>query len=63
MAGAAAVISTMEAISHLKPRVNVIGLAPIAENMPSGTATRRVILFSFIMEKQLKYAILMQKDV
>ncbi len=40
MAGAAAVISTMEAISHLKPRVNVIGLAPIAENMPSGTATR-----------------------
>lgn len=40
MAGAAAVISTMEAISHLKPRVNVIGIAPIAENMPSGTAVK-----------------------
>lgn len=40
MAGAAAVISTMEALAHLKPRVNVIGFAPLAENMPSGTATR-----------------------
>ena len=40
MAGAAAVISTMEALAHLKPRVNVIGITPIAENMPSGTATR-----------------------
>jgi len=40
MAGAAAVISTMELLAHLKPRVNVIGLAPLAENMPSGTATR-----------------------
>ncbi len=40
MAGAAAVISTMEAIAHLKPRVNIIALAPLAENMPSGTATR-----------------------
>ncbi len=40
MAGAAAVISTMEAISHLKPRVNVIGITPIAENMPSGTAVK-----------------------
>lgn len=40
MAGAAAVISTMEAIAHLKPQVNVIGLAPLAENMPGGNATR-----------------------
>lgn len=40
MAGAAAVISTMEAIAHLKPRVNVIGITPIAENMPSGTAVK-----------------------
>lgn len=40
MAGAAAVISTMEALAHFKPRINVIGLAPLAENMPSGTATR-----------------------
>jgi len=40
MAGAAAVISTMELLAHLKPSVNVIGIAPLAENMPSGTATR-----------------------
>lgn len=40
MAGAAAVISTMEALAHLKPQVNVVGLAAMAENMPSGTATR-----------------------
>jgi leucyl aminopeptidase len=40
MAGAAAVMSTMEAIAHLKPKVNVIALAPISENLPSGTATK-----------------------
>lgn len=40
MSGAAAVIATMEALAELKPEVNVIGLAPIAENLPSGTATK-----------------------
>jgi leucyl aminopeptidase len=40
MAGAAAVISTMEALSYFKPAVNVIALAPISENLPSGTATK-----------------------
>ena len=40
MAGAAAVISTMEMIAHLKPRVNVVAFAPLSENMPSGNATR-----------------------
>lgn len=40
MSGAAAVITTMEAIAQLKPRVNVIGVAAIAENMPGGKATR-----------------------
>lgn len=40
MAGAAAVISTMELLAHLKPQVNVIGIAPITENLPSGTATK-----------------------
>ncbi len=47
MAGAAAVISTMEAIAHLKPRVNVIGITPIAENMPSGTAVRPGDIITF----------------
>lgn len=40
MAGAAAVISTMEALAHLKPAVNVIALAPITENLISGHATK-----------------------
>lgn len=40
MAGAAAVISTMEAIAHLKPHVNVVAFTPLVENMPSGTAFR-----------------------
>lgn len=40
MAGAAAVISTMELLAHLKPEINVIGLAPMAENLPSGTAVK-----------------------
>jgi leucyl aminopeptidase len=40
MSGAAAVIATMEALAQLKPHVNVIGVAPVAENMPSGNAIR-----------------------
>jgi leucyl aminopeptidase len=40
MSGAAAVITTMEAIAHLKPNVNVIGITPLAENLPSHTATK-----------------------
>lgn len=40
MAGAAAVISTMLAIAHLKPQVNVVAFTPLVENMPSGTAFR-----------------------
>jgi len=40
MSGAAGVISTMEAIAKLKPEVNIIGIAPIAENLPSGTAIK-----------------------
>lgn len=40
MSGAAAVINTMQAIAQLKPDLHVIALAPIAENLPSGTATK-----------------------
>lgn len=40
MAGAAVVISTMEALAHLKPQVNVIAFAPITENLISGHATK-----------------------
>lgn len=40
MAGAAAVLSAMQAIGKLKPKANVIGIIPATENMPSGQATR-----------------------
>ncbi|REE99492.1 leucyl aminopeptidase [Thermomonospora umbrina] len=40
MGGAGAVFGALHAIAALKPRVNVIGYLPLAENMPSGTAQR-----------------------
>ena len=40
MAGAAAVISAMQALACLKPKVNVIGITPLSENLPSGKATK-----------------------
>lgn len=38
MAGATAVIGAMDIISQLKPDVKVIGLVPIVENLPGGSA-------------------------
>lgn len=38
MAGAAAVIATINAVGRLKPRVNVLGLIAATENMPGGKA-------------------------
>ncbi len=40
MGGAASVLGTFRAVADLKPKVNLIGLIPTCENMPSGTATR-----------------------
>jgi leucyl aminopeptidase len=40
MAGGASVIHAMRAIADLKPNINVIGVVPAAENMPSGSAFR-----------------------
>jgi leucyl aminopeptidase len=40
MAGAAATLGALQAISELRPAVRVIGYLPLAENMPSGTAQR-----------------------
>ena len=40
MGGAASVLGTFRAVAELKPKVNLIGLIPTCENMPSGTATR-----------------------
>ena len=38
MSGAAAVLGTFEVLGLLKPKLHVIGLVPLCENMPSGTA-------------------------
>lgn len=38
MSGGAAVIGAMKAVSCLKPNINVLGVVPATENMPSGTA-------------------------
>lgn len=40
MGGGAAVVNAVLAIAALKPRIDVIGVVPTTENMPSGKATR-----------------------
>jgi leucyl aminopeptidase len=40
MAGGASVIAAMGAIGRLKPKINVVGIVPATENMPSGKAQR-----------------------
>jgi leucyl aminopeptidase len=40
MCGAASVVGVFRAIAELKPKLNVVGLIPACENMPSGRATK-----------------------
>jgi len=40
MSGAAAVLGAFEAIGLLKPKLNVVGLIPSTENLPSGAAVK-----------------------
>jgi aminopeptidase len=40
MGGAANVLSSITALAALKSKVNIIGLIPLTENMPSGSATK-----------------------
>jgi len=40
MSGAAAVLGTFEVLGRLKPAVNVLGVIPATENLPSGTALK-----------------------
>ena len=51
MAGAAAVMSAMEILAQLKPAINIVALAPLTENLPSGKALNQAILLLFIMVK------------
>ena len=48
MSGAAAVIAAMNAIAQLKPKnINVIGITPMSENLPSGKATKPGDILTF----------------
>jgi leucyl aminopeptidase len=40
MSGAAAVLGTFETLGRLKPKINVVGVIPATENLPSGTAVK-----------------------
>ncbi len=40
MGGAASVLGTFQSLALLAPKINVVGLIPTCENMPSGTATK-----------------------
>ena len=40
MGGAASVLGTLRAVAQLKARVNLVGLIPTCENMPSGRAVK-----------------------
>src|SRR6185503_19108266 len=40
MSGAAAVLGVFEVLGQLKPEVNVVGIIPSTENLPSGTAIK-----------------------
>ena len=51
MCGAAAVIASMQAIAQLKPNVNVVGITPLVENMPSGKATKQDDIITFMNGK------------
>jgi leucyl aminopeptidase len=40
MGGAASVLGTFRAVAEMKPKINLIGLIPACENMPSGDAVK-----------------------
>lgn len=40
MAGAATVISLISVVGQIRPKINIVGIAPLVENMPSGSAYR-----------------------
>jgi leucyl aminopeptidase len=40
MGGAASVLGTFRAVAELKPKLNLVGLIPACENLPSGTAVK-----------------------
>ena len=56
MSGAAAVIGAMNIIAQLKPNVNVIGLTPLVENMPSGRSNKQDDIITLMNGKTAEIA-------
>ena len=54
MTGAASVIAAMAAIGTLKPKVNVIAVAPCTENLPGGGATKPGDVFTSMSGKTVE---------
>lgn len=54
MSGSAAVFGAMRAIARLKPNVEVHGITPLVENMPSGTAYRPSDVFRAMSGKTVE---------
>ncbi len=54
MAGAAAVISALKSIAELKLKINVMGLVPCTENMPSGNALKPGDIISSLNGKSIE---------
>jgi len=54
MSGGAAVIAAMQAIGELGVPLNVIGIVPSSENMPSGTATKPGDVISSLAGKTIE---------
>jgi leucyl aminopeptidase len=54
MTGAASVIAALTAIGHLKPDVNVLGVAPCTENLPGGGATKPGDVFTSMSGKTVE---------
>jgi len=54
MTGAASVIAAMGAIGALKPKVNVIAIAPCTENLPGGGATKPGDVFTSMSGKTVE---------
>jgi len=54
MTGAATVIAAMTAIATLKPKANVIGVAPCTENLPGGGATKPGDVFTSMSGKTVE---------
>jgi leucyl aminopeptidase len=54
MSGGAGVIAVMAALGKLKPKVNVVGIVPATENMPSGKANKPVDIVTSMSGKTIE---------